>query len=110
MSGNGPLVKVMQHLFTQHSMQAGTPAPQARTEAKTLIENVHVFARYYTEDNLVAPSNHAIIFDEAQRAWNRAQNMKKFKRDYSEPEMLLQIMERHEDWAVVVTLIGGDRK
>jgi hypothetical protein len=110
MSGNGPLVKVMQHLFTQHSMQAGSPAPQARAEAKTLIENVHVFARYYTEDNLGAPSNHAIIFDEAQRAWNRAQNMKKFKRDYSEPEMLLQIMERHEDWAVVVALVGGGQE
>ncbi len=59
---------------------------------------------------LVAPSNHAIIFDEAQRAWNRAQNMKKFQRDYSEPEMLLRIMERHEDWAVVVALVGGGQE
>ena len=89
MSGNGPLVKVLQHLFTQESRRAGASTPQARTEAKTLIENVHVFARYYTEDNPGSPSNHAIIFDEAQRAWNRAQNRKKFKRDYSEPEMLL---------------------
>jgi hypothetical protein len=79
MSGNGPLVQVLQHLFTKQSMRGGANAPQARAEAKTLIENVHVFARYHTSDNLGAPSNHAIIFDEAQRAWNRAQNMKKFQ-------------------------------
>jgi len=110
MSGNGPLVKVLQHLFTQESMRRGAKAAQARAEAKTLIENVHVFARYHTQDNLGPPSNHAIIFDEAQRAWNRAQNKKKFKRDYSEPDMLLRIMERHEQWAVVVALVGGGQE
>ena len=110
MSGNGPLVKVMQHLFTQESMRNGANAVQARTEARTLIENVHVFARYHTDDNQRNPSNHAIIFDEAQRAWNRTQHLKKFKRNYSEPEMLLKIMERHEDWAVVVALVGGGQE
>jgi len=110
MSGNGPLVQVLQYLFTQESMRTGAKAPQARAEAKTLIENVHVFARYYTEDHSGPPSNHAIIFDEAQRAWNRAQNLKKFRRDYSEPEMLLRIMERHTDWAVVVALVGGGQE
>jgi hypothetical protein len=110
MSGNGPLVKVLQHLFTQESMRKGAKSVQARTEATTLIENVHRFASYHTADNRGAPSNHAIIFDEAQRAWNRAQHMKKFNRDYSEPEMLLRIMERHEDWAVVVALVGGGQE
>lgn len=110
MSGNGPLVKVLQHLFTQESRKAGANVAQARTEARTLIENVHVFARNYTEDDQRCPSNHAIIFDEAQRAWNRAQNKKKFNRDYSEPEMLLRIMERHEDWAAVIALVGGGQE
>jgi hypothetical protein len=110
MSGNGPLVKVLQHLFTQESMRSGARAAQSRAEAKTLIENVHVFARNYTENDSRAPSNHAIIFDEAQRAWNRAQNKKKFNRDYSEPEMLLRIMERHEYWAIVVALVGGGQE
>jgi hypothetical protein len=110
MSGNGPLVKVLQHLFTQEAMRSGSRSAQAKLDAKTLIENVHIFARNYTEDDPRAPSNHAIIFDEAQRAWNRAQNLKKFKRDYSEPEMLLRIMERHDDWAVVVALVGGGQE
>lgn len=110
MSGNGPLVKVLQHLFTQESMRKGTRSQEAKEHARTLIENVHVFARTYTEDDASAPSNHAIIFDEAQRAWNRAQNMKKFKRDYSEPQMLLRIMERHQDWSFVVALVGGGQE
>jgi hypothetical protein len=110
MSGNGPLVQVLQFLFTQESMRRGAKAVQARAEAKTLIENVHVFARYHTDDNQGPPSNHAIVFDEAQRAWNRAQNMKKFGRDYSEPEMLLRVMERHLDWAVVIALVGGGQE
>ena len=110
MSGNGPLVKVLQHLFTQESRKKGASVADARTEARTLIENVHVFARNYTEDDPRPPSNHAIIFDEAQRAWNRAQNKKKFNRDYSEPEMLLRIMERHDDWAAVMALVGGGQE
>jgi hypothetical protein len=110
MSGNGPLVKVLQHLFTQESMRKGTRSNEAKEHARTLIENVHVFARTYTDDDKGPPSNHAIIFDEAQRAWNRAQNWKKFKRDYSEPEMLLRIMGRHHDWSFVVALVGGGQE
>jgi hypothetical protein len=112
MSGNGPLVMVLQQLFKTESMRNGKRAGQAEVEAKTLIENVHVFASNYSDPDkdAAAPSNHAIIFDEAQRAWNRNQNFKKFKRDYSEPEMLLRIMERHEDWALVVALVGGGQE
>ena len=55
-------------------------------------------------------SNHVIIFDEAQRAWDREQNNAKFKRNYSEPEMLLRIMERHANWAVVIALVGGGQE
>jgi Uncharacterized conserved protein (DUF2075) len=110
MSGNGPLVKVIQHLFTQEGRRDGASTVMARTKAKTLIENVHVFARNYMEDDPRPPSNHAIIFDEAQRAWNRAQNKKKFNRDYSEPEMLLGIMERQSDWAAVIALVGGGQE
>jgi hypothetical protein len=110
MSGNGPLVQVLQHLFTQESRRGGASTPEAKVAAKALIENVHIFARTYTEDDSSAPSNHAIIFDEAQRAWDQKHNLKKFKRDYSEPDMLLRIMERHPDWSVVVALVGGGQE
>src|SRR6202011_5178147 len=97
MSGNGPLVQVLQELFRQQGMRDGVPAAQSLIHAKTLIENVHVFAKNYTDiDPDRPPSHHVVIFDEAQRAWNLAQNLSKFKRNYSEPEMLLKIMRRHQ--------------
>jgi hypothetical protein len=111
MSGNGPLVAVLQEVFRRQAMHDGAPSKAASVHAQTLIENVHVFAKNYTEfDRERAPSNHVIIFDEAQRAWNLEQNLNKFKRNYSEPEMLLKIMERHEDWACVVALVGGGQE
>jgi hypothetical protein len=111
MSGNGPLVRVLQHLFTQQAMLDRVPAPQARIQARTLIENVHLFAKHYADDaRTEVPSNNVIIFDEAQRAWNRSQNLRKFGRNYSEPEMLLSIMERHEEWAAVIALVGGGQE
>ena len=111
MSGNGPLVKVLQTVLARHRMQQGVRSLDARLHAKTLIENVHVFAKEYAEkDTDRPPSNHVVIFDEAQRAWDRLQNMRKFKRNYSEPEMLLKIMERHTDWAVIIALVGGGQE
>jgi hypothetical protein len=111
MSGNGPLVSVLQEVFRRQAMRDGVPATPALVHAQTLIENVHVFAKNYTErDPDRAPSNHVIIFDEAQRAWNLAQNLNKFGRNYSEPAMLLKIMERHSDWACVIALVGGGQE
>jgi hypothetical protein len=110
MSG-GPLVSVLQEVFRRQAMRDGVPASAALVQAQTLIENVHVFAKNYTElDRDRAPSNHVIIFDEAQRAWNFEKNLRKFKRNYSEPEMLLKIMERHEHWACIVALVGGGQE
>jgi Uncharacterized conserved protein (DUF2075) len=111
MSGNGPLVSVLQEVFRRHAMQEGVPSGQAQIRAETLIENVHHFAKEYTEkDKDRAPSNHVVVFDEAQRAWDLAQSRRKFAREDSEPDMLLKIMERHEDWACVVALVGGGQE
>jgi hypothetical protein len=112
MSGTGPLVKVLQAaLAADHRGRMKVSSEEARMKAKTLIENVHVFARYYAEENPDRPpSNHIIIFDEAQRAWDRKQNLAKFKRPYSEPEMLIEIMERHADWGFVIALVGGGQE
>jgi hypothetical protein len=51
-----------------------------------------------------------VVFDEAQRAWNREQSHRKFKRDCSEPEIMLETMSRHTGWAVIVALIGSGQE
>jgi hypothetical protein len=57
------------------------------------------------------------LFDEAQRAWTKAQT-EKFMREkkghedfgQSEPEFLISCMDRHSDWATVVCLVGGGQE
>ena len=63
------------------------------------------------------PVDHVAIFDEAQRAWtkdalanfmNRKKGYPNFP--YSEPEYLISCLDRHDDWAVVVCLVGGGQE
>jgi hypothetical protein len=111
MSGNAPLVSVLQNVFKRHAMEKGLPSQEAKIQAETLIEDVHLFAKEYTEkDKLNPPSNHVVVFDEAQRAWDLEQGRRKFGREDSEPTMLLKIMERHQDWACVIALVGGGQE
>jgi hypothetical protein len=56
------------------------------------------------------PVEKIVVFDEAQRAWDADCNRRKFKRDISEPNMLLEIMNRHQDWCVMVALLGGGQE
>lgn len=64
-----------------------------------------------------APHERVVIFDEAQRAWNREMTSSFMQRkkqqpnfDQSEPEFLLSCMDRHQDWAVVICLVGGGQE
>jgi hypothetical protein len=83
----------------------------ARREVRTQIQHIIDFLReYLTEDTERPPDVHAIVFDEAQRAWDRAQGKKKFNRSASEPRLLLEIMNRHDDWCVLIGLIGGGQE
>lgn len=57
------------------------------------------------------------MFDEAQRAWTKEQansfmKRKKGKDDFnmSEPEFLINVMNRHEDWCTIICLIGGGQE
>ncbi len=112
MSGNGPLVDVLQSLFTDYRHRIEKfRSLDARTHAQTLIEDVHLFAKTYTQTTPDAvPPNHVVIFDEAQRAWNQEHSYRKFKREHSEPKMFLNIMERHPDWALIIALVGGGQE
>jgi hypothetical protein len=58
----------------------------------------------------MAPYEHAIIFDEAQRAWNADAVSAKHGVKKSEPELVLDIMERAPEWAVIVALVGGGQE
>ena len=111
LSGNGPLVKVLQEALARHNHETSqNSVKEAKRQVSTFIQNVHHFLNDYFEKGDQIPADKVVIFDEAQRAWDRKQSNRKFKRDISEPELMLEIMDRHTDWAVIVALIGGGQE
>ncbi len=122
LSGNGPLVSILQEALTRDKVQREADAGRkikksdARRPIESFIQNVHHFRDDCLRD-LGAPPEHVAIFDEAQRAWNKEQTAsfmarKKSRPNFSqsEPEFLISCLDRHDDWAVVVCLVGGGQE
>ncbi|MBP0446778.1 DUF2075 domain-containing protein [Roseomonas sp. SSH11] len=117
LTGNTPLVEVLREsLVRQAAPDGGRPRMQARAQAVTALQNVHRFLEHYVERSAEKPPERVIVFDEAQRAWDRAQATKPSQRRGasklrdSEPADTLEIMARHADWSVIVALIGNGQE
>jgi hypothetical protein len=113
LSGNTPLVLVLREALAQDEYGRGQSRRLAdiRRETGTRIQHINDFL----QDNVgrgsdSPPTEHVIVFDEAQRAWDERQGEKKFKRVASEPELLLEIMEKSTDWSVCICLVGGGQE
>lgn len=122
LSGNGPLVDVLREALTRDevatSKENGEPLTKkiAAIKANAFIQNIH----HFRDDNLIskkAPVEKVVVFDEAQRAWAKEQVSSFMKRkkgvedfDMSEPEILISVMDRHEDWCTIICLIGGGQE
>jgi len=123
LSGNGPLVAVLREALTRDEVQRLKRRGQKRVlkgdvgqKVKAFIQLVHHFRDAGLRDDL-PPADHVVIFDEAQRAWNRemASDFMRRKKnrpgfDMSEPEFLISYLDRHKDWAVVICLVGGGQE
>lgn len=117
LSGNGPLVEVLQEsLARDDSTRNSTKKAEAMRKAKEFIQIIHHF-RDDAISTTLAPIEKVAIFDEAQRAWDETNltNFMKRKKgvfdfDMSEPEFLINIMNRHSDWSTIICLIGGGQE
>jgi hypothetical protein len=122
LSGNAPLVAVLQEALTrdkvlQEKLRGNKITKKiARESVKAFIQIIHHYRDEYLRDPK-APYDHVAIFDEAQRAWNKEQTVKFMQQkkgqanfEYSEPEFLISCLNRHQDWAVVVCLVGGGQE
>ena len=122
LSGNGPLVAVLREALARDDLdRARRTDPKARigtsrSAVKAFIQNVHHF-RDDTLRDPAPPDDHVVVFDEAQRAWDARQLASFMKRKkgrpgftQSESELLLSALDRHDDWAVVVCLVGGGQE
>jgi broad-specificity NMP kinase len=110
LSGNGPLVRVLSEALARDDCRrTGRTISESRRRVSTFVQNVHRFIdAHFT--GLTAPPDRVVVFDEAQRAWNAEQSRRKFKRDRSEPEIMLDIMDRHAGWAFIVALVGSGQE
>jgi hypothetical protein len=110
LSGNGPLVRVLSEALARDDCRrTGQAIAESRRRVSTFVQNVHRFIDAHFAAS-AAPPDRVVVFDEAQRAWNAEQSRRKFKRDASEPEIMLDIMDRHEGWAVIVALVGSGQE
>lgn len=122
LSGNKPLVDVLQEALSRDKVQREKEKGNritkktARQAVKAFIQIIHHYRDEYLK-NPEAPYDHVAIFDEAQRAWNKSQTVSFMKRkkgipdfDYSEPEFLISCLNRHQDWAVIICLVGGGQE
>lgn len=117
LSGNQPLVEVLQEaLARDESERNHTKKSESLRKARAFIQIIHHF-----RDDAISvtkpPLEKVAIFDEAQRAWNESSLVKfmatkKGVPDFrmSEPEFLISIMDRHQDWTVIICLIGGGQE
>lgn len=112
LSGNGPLVRVLQEALLRDVIEREPRKTkrQAKMEVQAFIHNVHRFTEEYYSDSARQPKHRVIVFDEAQRAWDAEQNRRKGRPSVSEPEMMLGVMDRHPDWAVIIALVGNGQE
>lgn len=133
LSGNGPLVDVLREALKK-SVEASdkermelwkrakknakkskdVPKPEklfnnkTRAAINTLIQGSYAFKKDNAYNYSPTPEK-IMIFDEAQRVWNKEKMARKhndLKMSISEPHLLYSIMDRHRDWAVMICLVG----
>ena len=122
LSGNFPLVTVLQEALArdrvEQEKQRGNRVSKANALRSTaaFIQIIHKYRDSFVGNDNIPPERVA-IFDEAQRAWTQDM-IEKFMATkkgvspfpYSEPEFLISTMDRHQDWAVVICLVGGGQE
>ena len=105
LSGNGPLVSVLQ--YELRSAGGG---------GRTFVRGVFDYVKRYSRSQRTIPPEHVLIFDEAQRAFDMEAVAEKHREltnifaRKSEPELFVEFAERVPEWCVVIGLIGGGQE
>ncbi len=128
LTGNLPLVAVLRAALANDAFdRRECSRKEAARRAKAKLQSIHkVLADKANEKVPSPPPERLIVFDEAQRAWDEDKARKGPRRfgasvttlsdetphglTMSEPAHTLEIMGRHDGWAVVVALIGNGQE
>ena len=90
LSGNGPLVAVLQDALNSKSFV---------NEAKNVVGE-------FQKGRVKEYGKHILVFDEGQRAWDAKQMHAKRGINKSEADVLVEAVDKHLDWAVLLILVG----
>ncbi len=103
LSGNGPLVEVLQYELRE-----------AGGGGRTFVRGVKDYVKHHSTSARRVPSEHVLVYDEAQRAYDAAMVASKHPdmahTARSEPELFIEFAERIPEWCVVVGLVGGGQE
>lgn len=100
LSGNGPLVQVLQYAFKD-----------AGAGGQTFVRHIKSYLDSHVPRPNRLPSEHVLVFDEAQRAFSSdmvKEKHPKWSGDLvaSEPELFVRVCDRIPEWSVLVGLVG----
>jgi hypothetical protein len=98
LSGNGPLVQVLQDALRD-----------AGGGGQTFVQAIKNYVSHHSRPGRPVPPEHLIVFDEAQRAHDaeRVAHVHGVPVAKSEPQHLIEFCERIPEWCVLVALIGN---
>ena len=100
LSGNGPLVEVLQYVLKA-----------AGGGGRTFVRHIKDYLDFHAPRPERVPSEHLLVFDEAQRAF-APEMVRKIHKHWpetlakSEPQHFVEICGRMPEWSVLVGLIG----
>jgi hypothetical protein len=97
LSGNKALVQVLQYELKG-----------AGGGGKTFVRGVRDYVKRYSRNPKLIPPEQVLVFDEAQRAWDRDRVAEAHESSHgkSEHELFIEFAERIPGWCVVVALLG----
>ena len=93
LSGNGPLVLVLQDAL----------------KSKVFVRDLHAYIKTYGIQDRI-PLEPIVVFDEAQRAWDGAYMKEKKNVSRSEPELLIEAARKIAGWSALVGLVGDGQE
>jgi hypothetical protein len=104
LSGNGPLVQVLQYVLRG-----------AGGGGRTFVRHIKDYLDSYVPRTEKEPPEHLLVFDEAQRAFT-PDKVRELHKNWpkqlvkSEPQHFVDLSERMPEWSVLVGLIGSGQE
>ncbi|MDC5822568.1 DUF2075 domain-containing protein [Vibrio europaeus] len=102
LSGNGPLVQVLQHTLDYSGKQSGGRTVDKVIDGRVMIQDLYTFKKHIKR-SLDSRKESFVVFDEAQRAWDKAS-----PREAQSPSELMLFCNwlAHQPFGVLVLLVG----